>query len=385
VLIEQFFRRLKQFHTLHVFLLEIIAVFIGITASLVIDDWRENQQDQKILDHLLQATHYNALQDRAVLQQSIAGNSEALRSALLLAYGDTDAISDEELIRHFDLVGWAFNDLELQPGYQRLVNTSLSIPFDHTMAELDRGFSLFGEYAKLINNLNAATVAQRRKLRAAAGLPVDPRRWSSDLADEEARMYDELTALLFSNDAYVANIDDAGAIRETLRSETGRAILRDLVGLRYQFGAYFIQLSGWNEQVIRSIRNTNTDITLPISFMELSGGATPVDWSGGMRMQQDADDPNVWRLRVRLTEGQLKFRADGNFASNWGAPAHPENRAAPVGFEFGGDVSTVFPRGVGAFNGLNIPVRAGTYDVTFNSQSFEYSFERVDSGGETDD
>ncbi len=102
-------------------------------------------------------------------------------------------------------------------------------------------------------------------------------------------------------------------------------------------------------------------------------------------MQQDADDPNVWRLRVRLTDGELKFKADNSFASNWGAPNRADNRAAPVGFEFGGDISTVFPRGVAAFNGLNIPVRAGTYDVTFNSQTFEYSFERVDSGGETDD
>jgi hypothetical protein len=102
-------------------------------------------------------------------------------------------------------------------------------------------------------------------------------------------------------------------------------------------------------------------------------------------MSRDEQNPNLWTLRIELSDGAVKFRADGSFASNWGAPDLPENRAANVGFEFGGDSAGVFPSGVAEFVGLNIPVTAGTYDVIFNTRSFEYSFERVESGGEADD
>ena len=60
-----YFRNMK---TLHIFLLEILAVFIGITASLFIDDWRQRAQDREILDHLYEETHFGALQDLAAFR-----------------------------------------------------------------------------------------------------------------------------------------------------------------------------------------------------------------------------------------------------------------------------------------------------------------------------
>lgn len=69
------------------------------------------------------------------------------------------------------------------------------------------------------------------------------------------------------------------------------------------------------------------------------------------------NDPNVWTLEITL--------AHDDWSSDWGAPNAPQN------------VASVFPQGVAAFKGLNIPVEAGQYRVTFNSQTFAYSFERL--------
>lgn len=52
--------------------------------------------------------------------------------------------------------------------------------------------------------------------------------------------------------------------------------------------------------------------------------------------------------------GQAKFRQDGAWTTNWGANA--------------------FPTGTGTQNGANIPVPAGTYTVTFNRTTGEYTF-----------
>lgn len=56
-----------------------------------------------------------------------------------------------------------------------------------------------------------------------------------------------------------------------------------------------------------------------------------------------------------FTSGEAKFRQDNSWDINWG-----------------GDT---FPNGVALLNGPNIPVQEGTYNVTFNIETGEYSFE----------
>jgi len=87
------------------------------------------------------------------------------------------------------------------------------------------------------------------------------------------------------------------------------------------------------------------------------GDATPGGWDAETKMTQDANDKSVWRLRVDLLDGEAKFRADNDWAINWGS----------------GD----FPSGVGEQDGANIPVVAGDYKITFNSTTGEYVFEAV--------
>lgn len=58
-----------------------------------------------------------------------------------------------------------------------------------------------------------------------------------------------------------------------------------------------------------------------------------------------------------LISGGVKFRQDGAWTNNWG--------------------SNTFPTGTGTPGGANIPVPAGTYDVTFNISTGAYSFTTV--------
>ena len=52
--------------------------------------------------------------------------------------------------------------------------------------------------------------------------------------------------------------------------------------------------------------------------------------------------------------GNAKFRQNGSWTTNWGANA--------------------FPSGTGTQNGANIPVPAGTYNITFNRTTGDYNF-----------
>jgi hypothetical protein len=95
-----------------------------------------------------------------------------------------------------------------------------------------------------------------------------------------------------------------------------------------------------------------------ITSVGLIGSATPNGWEDpDTDMVQDAVDPNVWTLNITLTAGAVKFRADDSWDVNWG--------------------SLDFPCGVGTQGGDDIPVFAGEYDITFNSETGEYCLDVI--------
>ncbi|MDA9774088.1 SusF/SusE family outer membrane protein [Saprospiraceae bacterium] len=87
------------------------------------------------------------------------------------------------------------------------------------------------------------------------------------------------------------------------------------------------------------------------------GDATPGGWDADTDMEKDATDGAMWTLRVILTDGELKFRADDDWTVNWGA----------------GD----FPMGTATIDGANIPIPAGEYLISFNTITGDYNFEEI--------
>ncbi len=84
------------------------------------------------------------------------------------------------------------------------------------------------------------------------------------------------------------------------------------------------------------------------------GDATPGGWDTDTDLMRSESDSSQWSIRMELLDGEAKFRADDDWAVNWGA----------------GD----FPTGVGVRDGANIPITAGEYIINFNSISGEYDF-----------
>ncbi|MDH5399775.1 MAG: SusF/SusE family outer membrane protein, partial [Cyclobacteriaceae bacterium] len=82
------------------------------------------------------------------------------------------------------------------------------------------------------------------------------------------------------------------------------------------------------------------------------GDATPGGWGADTDLTQDANNVHIWSGTVTLTDGEIKFRAENDWAVNWG--------------------SDTYPSGYGIGNGPNIPVMAGTYTLYFNDVSGQY-------------
>lgn len=109
---------------------------------------------------------------------------------------------------------------------------------------------------------------------------------------------------------------------------------------------------------------TFNDVSGDYSFTALStstytsvgiiGSGTAGGWDSDTDLTQDSNDPHVWSGTFTLTDGEAKFRANDDWANNWGESA--------------------YPAGYGVGNGPNIPVGAGTYFVRFNDASGLYMF-----------
>jgi hypothetical protein len=95
------------------------------------------------------------------------------------------------------------------------------------------------------------------------------------------------------------------------------------------------------------------------SFTAASGAISMIGafngWNGDVPMNRDAVNPNLWKLsRVWFADSEVKFRENKDWSANWG--------------------NNTFPTGTGTDNGPNIPLVAGSYDVTFNAATLEYAF-----------
>jgi hypothetical protein len=115
-------------------------------------------------------------------------------------------------------------------------------------------------------------------------------------------------------------------------------------------GTYFIRFNDvTGEYSFMAIGNSN-----PYTTVGLIGPAQPGGWDSDTDLIKNPANPFLWSKSVTITESEAKFRANDAWDVNWGASA--------------------FPGGVAIQNGANIPTKAGTYFVTFNSGTGEYYF-----------
>ncbi len=95
-----------------------------------------------------------------------------------------------------------------------------------------------------------------------------------------------------------------------------------------------------------------------INSVGIIGDATPTGWDSDTDMTDQGD--GVYTIMMTLGEGEVKFRANDAWDIAWGTA--DEN--APE-----------FPMGTAAMPGFNIPVVAGTYLITLDTENLTYNFE----------
>jgi hypothetical protein len=92
----------------------------------------------------------------------------------------------------------------------------------------------------------------------------------------------------------------------------------------------------------------------PYADIGIIGDATAGGWSSDTNLTRDPSNLYKWSGKFTLTAASAKFRANNDWAVNWG--------------------NNTFPSGIAIQDGPNIPTTAGVYFVTFNTATGEYTF-----------
>lgn len=115
-------------------------------------------------------------------------------------------------------------------------------------------------------------------------------------------------------------------------------------------GTYFVYFNdATGEYALMATANSQPYATIGLIGPAQSGG-----WATDTDLIRNPSNPYLWSKILEINDGEAKFRADNDWAVNWG--------------------STTFPGGIGIQNGSNIPTKAGKYYITFNSGTGEYYF-----------
>lgn len=380
--IQRIFRT-NRFNTL---LLEVFAIFLGITASFAVEEWRQERQDRENLERYLHAIYFDALREEALARRFIYRGNQAVVAIHTLLNEDTAKLTDAELLT---LMSRVFRTWALPRGdssYRALLASGISIPFDHTMQFLN---SSYERNAIARTQLDARStehnqvVNQLRSLYGTATNPGTSVRNEDHSVSEGSRFdqpaYRGIRKLFFVDGQFLPLVESVKRTREALHLPEMQQTLNAEYESVMQAIDTAIYLTDSTYSVRQAIRERLPKLRLQINSLALVGDATPTNWSeiSGLPLQRERENKDWWSAELELGEGSIKFVADGNWGTSWGAPIswdHVDPLIEDRNFQ--DDPSEVFPSGVAEFDGLNIPVEPGLYVVRFNSHTFEYSFDR---------
>jgi len=363
--------------------LEGLLIFAGVTASFWAEEWRERRDDLDTYRHLLEEIYFNATIDESGLPIGIGSNNLALKYALELVVLDVPLSSDPPLYVRLDHVFGDATSTVNTAGYVRLSNTSLRIPYDETTVALDNAFLMLANTTATMERTNE----EIGELRAAHWRSAGMISCTGESANDGSQVLmdrpymAEIRDLLYEADRCIAEEENEARARALILQPEFRSAVRQVIDLRQQLAYGF----GWQQMTLDAIQaaieTRVPDVRLPVASMELMSWPEVTTEQTERRTAMRRTGTDSWEATLDLDPGYVKFRANGDWSVNWGAP-FPNIIDAPW-FFFNSErirVDDVFPAGTAHLNGMNLPVRGGTYRVTFDSRTGAYRFDPVEAG-----
>jgi hypothetical protein len=366
-------------------LLEVFAIFLGISASFVVEEWRQNRQDIETFEHFLEAIYYEAEREESVTKRIVYQNNQVVGALNVLLGDDAQALPDDKLLALFNVILLPWGQLRGDASYQALLEADLSLPRDDTMQQIHDLYAtrdlFFTIRERLIDDHSDALTLTMGDWGLQANAPLVSWDEAGKSLVTDARldhpMFAGVRRLLqdYGEDKF-ARVS-AERARRSLQNPASRQVLQQVLQRVVRSSDMAIAIMGTDQNIKAVVRERLPDIRLPVRSLGLVGSATSVGWvlPKAEPLAPERGQGDWWSAEMTLTDGMAKFVANENYGTSWGVDYSWEV-IDPLAHEtfYLGDPAAVFPVGTGVLDGQNIPVRAGRYLVRFNTHTFEYQF-----------
>jgi hypothetical protein len=369
-------------------LLEVFAIFLGISASFVVEEWRQDRQDVRTFEHFLEAIYYDAAREQAVTSRIVYQNNQVVGALSVLLGPGTAGLADDELMALLNVVLQPWGQPRGDASYQALLEADLSLQLDDTMKQIHDLYAtrelFFSIRARLIDDHSDALALAMGDWGLQTNAPIVS--WDeaggslvTDLRLDHP-MYAGVRKLLENYGEAEFTRISAERARTSLQNPESRRILNQVMQRVVRSSDMAIAVMGTDQNIKAVVRQRLPDIRLPVRNLGLVGSATRAGWVLP-RAEPLAPEPGQdawWNAELTLTDGMAKFVANENYGTSWGVQ-YSWDVIDPLAHEtfYLGDPDAVFPAGIGVLDGQNIPIRAGRYRVRFNVHTYEYAFEEL--------
>lgn len=375
-------------------LLEVFAIFLGITASFALEEWRQQRQDLETFEHYLEGIYYDAARERANTRRSIYINNQLTAAMNMLLSDAVDSVPEQELSNLMSQlaanlpVGSPRND----GNYTALLTSDLTLPLDDTLQRLNDLYATRRQFLSYLDELVAAQdMAVLGKLHAqSAALQSPVLSWNEtehslvSVPRQELPLYEGVNTLLAERLGASPDEGWAEQARRGLRDPDIRRVLLQQFDYLITANDLTVSIMGINENIQAVVRERLPDLTLPVRTLGLLGSATAGGWlvPQAEPLAPERTGGDWWSAEMNLTDGMAKFIANENYGTSWGVD-YAWDVIAPLADQthYLGDPDNVFPAGIGEVDGQNIPIRGGRYLVRFNIRTLEYRFATVETDG----
>jgi hypothetical protein len=267
-------RRVFGTGRLNSLLLEVFAIFLGITASFALEEWRERRQELQSFEHYLEGIYYDAARERAATRRSVYVNNQ-LTAALDSLLGDAgDTLPEQELSALMSLL--EVNVPATRPrndgNYRALLTSNLSLPLDDTLQRLHDLYALRQQFLSYLDSVVAQqdmSVLSTLNPQSAA-LQVQVMSWSETGRSLVSASRQDLPVYAGIN-RLVADRPDAGLTegwaehaRQSLREPDIRRLLMRQLDHLLAANDLTVAVMGINENIQAVVRERLPDLTLPV-------------------------------------------------------------------------------------------------------------------------
>ena len=321
------------------YVIEILVIIIGIFGAFLLNDWNEKRKLENIFSNIIDQLYNSVYTDISTFENfelSIDRQIELINQFTI----KNKEISKQSISELFYLDTYGI----ISHSESKILSQKLEFNFNHELQNI-LSKKIFGSYLYMnwVNNdFNLNDDQRFTKFLISKKLP------------RPAVFFGYHGTNAAIHDISVYNDNHLEIVKKLLAKDDFQQKIKSLRSLKYLSKQLMINGRKNAEDLLKSLSDYNPKIKLQFDDLQIIGSALKNGFNEGVSMIKMNERNSLWKIKLNLTDGKIKFRNGNNWGQNWGGNS--------------------FPQGKATWYGNDIYVKKGHYEIILDLDKKSYVF-----------